>query len=124
MKAVLMEKQLLAAQSLAGSFTSTPSQVIESDVAGIQVNYSGSPVGSIEVQISADYNPQLQTGNWVSLPFTIAGVTGTTVAIPGNASPVYFDIYGCSMPWVRIKYTASSGTGSMDAFLTYKRLGD
>lgn len=84
------------------------------------VNYSfdwtGSPVGVFSVQISNDYseNPDgtvKNAGHWTTLPLTS---TITATGTPDNAS-VDIVTEGNS---VRLVYTFTSGTGTLNALIT------
>ena len=64
------------------------------------------PVGLLSVQGSMDYDPTVagSTGTWVDIVTPVALTAG---------SPQLFDIVGTSVPFVRFKYTRTSG-GSAD----------
>lgn len=124
MKAVLFPKEIAANADLSTSYISPVEQVIESDVTGFQINYTGAPVGSFAVEVSADYNKVTGVGNWIPLTLSVNGALVNGLAVPSNTSPIYIDIYGCSMPYVRIHYTSASGSGSANIYMLYKRLGD
>jgi len=81
---------------------------------------SGTPTGTLGVEISANYDQHLGTGNWVA-------ITQTTPAIPvaittGSPADIYIDLTLLSAPWIRIVYTKTSGTGSLDAYIVGKML--
>lgn len=118
MKAVLAPYHAIVAQSMATSFNGPVHQIIESDLVCLQINYSGAPVGTLKVQGSLDQV------NWCDLPMIINGVLVTSIAIPANPSPIVIDIDGSALPFIRLVYTATSGTGTLDEYITYKRLGD
>lgn len=118
MKLVLKPVKFISAQDLSSSFTANLPSTLQVDLVGIQLNYTGSPVGIIEVQGSLD------NVNFSSMLLSVNGSSATSIAIPTNTSPIAIDLYGSAMPYLRIKYTRTSGTGSMDGFVTYKRLGD
>lgn len=121
----ILKFQIMTSGNMASaSITSTVTQIQFLDNIGIQINYTGSsPVGVVNVQISADYaqDPQgvvTNTGNWINMTFG----TTTDIAIPGATSPIYFDIQETSAPWIRVVYTKTSGTGTMNAFITAKEV--
>jgi hypothetical protein len=91
------------------------------DNIGIQLNFSGSPVGSFEIQVSADYAQDDQgnvqnAGNWIPLTFSIAPVAS------GSADQIYLDMNQLSAPWIRVVYTKDSGTGTLNSFITGKMI--
>lgn len=123
-------RSIVSGDMSAASITSSVSSIEFVDDIGIQFNWTGSPVGVFSVQISIDYtqdtssSPNVQVaGNWVDLVLTYwngaAWVTGTS--IPATVgSPIYIDLPLLSAPWIRCKYTKTSGTGTLSAFLTTK----
>lgn len=99
------------------------------DDIGYQFTFTGSPVGTFQIQVSADYyqdnvgtaveNP----GNWVPLILTYwngtAFVTGSTIPT-SVGSPIYIDLALLSAPWIRAVYTNASSTGVLTATITGK----
>lgn len=119
MKAVLYPYQFLPSTSLgSSSFNSSIIVAIESDVAGIQLNYTGAPVGSFAVQCSLDQV------NWVDMRVNVNGTAATSIPIPASTSPIFIDLIQTAASYLRIAYTRTSGTGSVTGYVTYKRLGD
>lgn len=112
------------------SITSAPTNIQMLDDVGIQFNWSGSPVGTLAVQVSADYAQDTQgnvtnSGNWVNLVFTYWNGTMfvTSTSIPTSVgSPVYLDMALLSAPWIRVVYTKISGTGTLNSFITAKEI--
>jgi hypothetical protein len=100
------------------------------DNIGVQFNFSGSPVGTFQVQVSADYSQDAQgnvtnPGNWAAVPLTylLTGASTTATTVPTSVgSPIYLDLNQLSAPWVRVVYTNASGTGTLNAFITAKQL--
>lgn len=114
----------------AASITSTVSSIEFLDDIGYQFNWSGSPVGLISIEVSADHKQDAQgnvtvAGNWVPLLFSYwngsAFVTATSIPT-SVGSPVYIDLALLSAPWIRAKYTKTSGTGTINAFITAKQV--
>lgn len=118
MKAVQAPVILVSAQSLGASFTSSTINVIETDVLGLQLNYTGSPVGTLEVQASQD------NVNFATLPLSVAGTLVTSLTLPTDPSPLLLDIVSGSLSYVRVVYTRTSGSGSITIYTSKKRLGD
>lgn len=117
-KFVLKPAQIATSQSMGASFEINCPSALQADVVGIQLNYSGSPVGTLEVMGSVDGT------NYTALYLSINGSSGLSIAIPTNTSPVIIDLYGSALPYLKLKYTRTSGTGSANIFFTYKRLGE
>lgn len=128
MKNVLKPAHVVTAQSLGADYTSPALPVTQSDILGIQINYTGSPVGSFKLQASLDHDQDAQgnivnAGNWADVYATVNGTLSSSIAIPASTSPILIDVYGPSMPYFRIVYTRTSGTGSADIYFGYKRIG-
>lgn len=103
------------------SITSAVTNIQFLDNIGLQFNFTGTPTGSFQVQVSADYaqddlgNVQ-NAGNWI--PITLP----SSPAASGAAGNIYIDLNQLSAPWLRVVYTKVSGTGTLNAFITAKML--
>jgi hypothetical protein len=112
------------------TLTSAVTCIQHLDNLGMQFNWTGSPVGTFQVQVSADY-AQDETGNvtnagqWTAIPlnYLLTGTMTTATTIPTSVgSPVYLDLNQLSAPWIRAVYTNASSTGTLNAFITGKAL--
>jgi hypothetical protein len=102
------------------------------DNVGVQLNFSGSPVGTFQVQVSADYafdeigNVTVEnSGNWtpVTLSYLLGGTLTFATSVPtSQGSPIYLDLNQLSAPWLRVVYTNSSGSGTLNCFVTGKEI--
>lgn len=102
----------------AASITSDPTNVLFMDNVQVQLNYTGTPTGTFQVQVSSDYDPTTATaGNWVPIPF------GSTISATGAADQIILDMNQLPAPWVRVVYTRSSGSGTLNMYLTAKEVG-
>lgn len=112
------------------SITSAVTNIQHLDDIGYQFNWSGAPVGRISIQVSIDYAQDFNgnvsnPGNWVPLVFTYWNGTAfvTDTAIPTSVgSPVYLDLALLSSPWIRAVYTRTSGTGTLNAYISAKEV--
>lgn len=112
------------------SLTSSVTNIQYLDNIGLQFTWTGSPVGTFQVQISADYAQDINEnvtnqGNWV--PITLSYFNGTdfvtSTTIPTSVgSPVYIDLDLLSAPWIRSVYTRVSGSGTLTEVITAKGL--
>lgn len=106
---------------MSGNITSGVTSIQFLDNIGVQFNFTGTPTGTFQVQVSADYaqdelgNVQ-NPGNWVPITLTPAPVAA------GSSGSVYIDLNELSAPWMRLAYVFTSGTGSLNAFITAKML--
>lgn len=100
------------------SITSTVTNIEFLDNIAVQLTWSGSPVGTFQIQVSLDYNQDnngnvLAAGNWV--PLTLGTSLSTSVG-----SPIFVDMNQLSAPWIRIVYTRTSGSGTLNALISAK----
>jgi len=121
-KNTLRKFKIVSAASMAADVTSSVTNIQFLDNIGIQVNVlSGTPTGTLQVQVSADHEQDTEgnvivAGNWVDLVPAQQAITA------GAPAQTYFDLNQLSAPWIRLKYNHTSGSGSMDAFITAKML--
>lgn len=114
----------------AASLTSTVTNIQFLDDIGYQFSWTGSPVGTLAIQVSADYAADLNgnvtnAGHWAPMVFTYwngaAFVTDTSIPT-SVGSPIYLDLSLLSAPYIRAVYTKTSGTGTLTAYVTAKML--
>ena len=104
-----------AGTSMATSITSAVTETRLQDNIGFQLNWTGAPVGTFSFQVSMDYFQDIygnvvNPGNWTTLPVTPA-ITAT-----GTPNTAYVDINQTSSPYMRVVYTATSGTGTITGY--------
>jgi len=119
-KKVLPKKKVISAGDMSGNLTSSVVHIYQIDNFYVQCNIlSGSPTGTLAVQVSGDHEEDMQgvvtvAGNWITV--TSSAVTA------GAGSPFFFDINQSSAQYARLIYTATSGSGSLDAFIGGKEI--
>jgi len=120
-KNVLNKTQVVAAGAMTGTsvITSSVVGIAYLDNVGVQLNFTGNPTGTFQVQVSADYQQDSQgvvtsVGNWVSVTLSPAPVAS------GAANQIYIDMQQLSAPFLRVVYTNASGTGVLNAFVVGK----
>jgi hypothetical protein len=101
------------------SITSDPVEIKNQDNIGIQLHWTGAPVGAFDIEISSNYREDMEgnvqnAGNWVTLPLSPA------ITASGSADDAYIDLNQMSAMYMRIVYTRTSGTGSLDAYVVAK----
>jgi len=113
-KDVLFPFTLVAAVSMGGDITSTPIDVQNIDNVGLQVAWtSANAVGVISVQGSLDYKPTNPptAGTWYDLTFDPA------LTQPASDNGGYLiNLNQVPYTWLRLKYTRTSGTGTLTAY--------
>ncbi len=111
--------QNIKAGDMSGNITSPATNIQFLDNVGLQLNFTGSPTGTFAVQVSADHIQDSQgniqvAGNWVSLSLS------PSPAATGSGNQIYIDLNQLSAPYVRVVYTFSSGTGTLNSFIVGK----
>ncbi len=121
-KNALLKFQTITAGDMSlASITSQVTNIQFLDNIGVQLNFTGSPVGTFAVQISADHAQDAEgnvtvAGNWIALTLSPAPVAS------GSSNSIYIDMQQLSAPWIRVVYTKTSGTGTLNAFICAKMI--
>lgn len=115
-KNALTPIQFISAQSMTGTITSNPINVQYLDNISIQLNFTGTPTGTFELQGSLDYSPGplANTGNWIGMVLPEVPVAS------GSADTILIDMMQLSFPWIRVVYTPTSSTGTLNGYLSGK----
>lgn len=126
----LLSYPIITAQNMTTSIVSKITNIQYLDNIGLQFTWSGAPVGTFSAEISADYAQDINgnvtnPGNWI--PLTLDYFNGTifvtTTQVPSSVgSPIYLDLDLLSAPWIRARYTAATGSGTLTAVITAKGL--
>lgn len=105
----------IVAASMAGDITGPAYDIRQQDNCSIQLNFTGAPVGTFNIQGSLDYYPDTNSaGNWIAVTFATPPVAS------GSAGQILLDMNQLSFPWIRIMYSRTSGTGTLDAYISTK----
>jgi hypothetical protein len=123
-KTILKSFKIMSAGDMSqATLTSIPTEITILDDISFQFNFTGTPTGTFNIQVSADYEPgrapnmePANAGNWVNLPFSPALSAG------GSAGSVFVDIVQTGASYIRATYTKTSGTGSLDILVTGKAI--
>ena len=120
-KNILRQWQAVSAGNMATSITSPVTNVQFLDNISVQLNFTGTPTGTFAIEVSVDYAQDAQgvvtnAGNWVALPLT------PTPSASGAADQIIIDLNQISQPWMRMVYTAGSGAGSLNMYVTAKEI--
>ena len=105
------------------SLTSAITAVQMVDNISYQFVFTGTPTGTFTIQVSADYAPgtgpnsePINPGHWDTLPITPA------LLALGTDGSIFVDLNQMGCPWIRAVYTKTSGTGTVDMFITAKAI--
>jgi hypothetical protein len=111
---------LMSNASMASNITGTPINIQFMDDIGIAFTWTGSnPQGSVSLQVSLDYNPNTQTGNW----FTVQTSPGTNYSVSCGGAPggTFADFALTGARWLRTTYTTTGGSsGNLTAVIGAK----
>lgn len=116
---LLLPVHVITTTSMGATITGDPIEIKNQDNIGIQLHWTGTPVGAFSIQISSNYRQDIEgnvqvTGNWVTLPLSPA------ITAAGSADDAYIDLNQMSAMYMRIVYTRTSGTGTLDAYVVAK----
>lgn len=116
---LLPEHFLVAGDMSLSSITSSAIETKYQDNIGIQLNWTGTPTGTFDFQVSMDHSQDINgnikvAGTWVSLP------VNPIVAPAGGASSAYVDFNQLSTPYIRVVYTRTSGSGTLQGYTIAK----
>lgn len=83
------------------------------------------PVGTAAVQVSNDYSVYANgsvhnTGTWTTLILDLNGVPVSSIPISGSPGSAMIDIDGTAVYAIRLVYTKTSGTGTLQAIINGK----
>lgn len=120
-KSNLQQFQLITSGDMSASITGPVTNIQFLDNIGVQFNFSGAPSGNFQIQVSIDYNQDINgnvinAGNWV--PVTLS--SGSVNANTSLGSPIYVDLNQLSAPFIRVVYVRTSGSGTLNAFISGK----
>jgi len=112
-KNVLKSFKMIDAGDLSGNITSDITSVINLDKASIVLAWSGTaPSGTIEIQARNGENEAFRALD-----------VGATITVSGNSGDHRIILTETPFTDIRLVYTATSGSGSLDAVITAKQVG-
>jgi hypothetical protein len=103
--------QLLTASTMTGTVTSASIDIRWVDNVAFQFNFTGTPTGTFFIDGTID------NSNWNALVLTPVPVAS------GSAGSILINLAELGFPYIRCRYVASGGTGSLDAWINFKSLG-
>lgn len=113
--------QVITNASMASSFVGTAVNILYSHYVGIQFIWTGTPTGTLGVQVS---NVPVVSGQIFPGPGTFTALTLSDASPPiinpsGAPGSFYLDLT-IGAGWIQPTYTFGSGTGTMNAYLVAK----
>lgn len=112
--------QVITNGSMAGNITSAVTIIDKLSLMSYAISWVGTtPVGEMSVQVSNDYKKNSDgtvrsAGTWNTLPLSV------TASVSGNTDNGFIDIELNAGYAMRLVYTRTSGTGTMQATLSSK----
>lgn len=105
------------AMASTNTLTSSVVDIRGFDNISLQANWTGTPNGTFYVDVCSDYNPNYSgaTGTWTTITPTLGAPTGA-------AGTSFLDAIQTSAPYIRVRYTNSSSTGTLNVYLGAKAL--
>jgi hypothetical protein len=114
---------LIQAESMGADITSQVVDIRYMDNVALQLVWTGDAVGPFEVQGSLDFVPPPQpggtpvnAGTWVDLTLSPAP------AAAGSADSALIDLNQLSFPFVRVFFDRTSGTGTLNGYVSGKQV--
>lgn len=126
-KNVTLPYLTISSVSVSGTnaYTSSVSSIQYQDVVSIQALFTGVPQGSLEVQGSLNFKtgyPQgtggQNAGDWVSIVQTAPNTLPVTVA--SGSTRILINMSQLAFPWIRVVYTNSTSTGTLNTYISTK----
>lgn len=111
LKNVIKPYHLMTDGSMAGNLTTDPVDVVYSDNVGFQLIFTGTPTGTFQCQGSID------NVNWTNLEFS------TVPSATGAADTHLFNLNNVPYRKLRVGYTRTSGTGTLNVWVMAKTVG-
>lgn len=99
--------KLLTNGDMSGNTNSPPQQLVQMQISSIQANFTGSPVGSLKLQITNDDPNIVGSSNVVWSDYS-----GSSTAVSGSGNFLW-NLLSNGYNFVRVVYTFISGTGSL-----------
>lgn len=116
---ILAPVHIISAVSMGATITSNAVEIKLQDNIGVQLIWTGTPTGDFSIQVSnnhlEDINGNIKVaGNWTAITLS------PTVPAEGASGDAYINITEIAAPYIRIVYTRTSGTGTLDAYVVGK----
>lgn len=105
---------------MSGNIISDITVIQNTSMIAYEVSWSGTtPIGEMSVEVSNTYTQnadgsQRNPGEWTAIPMS------DTADVTGNTGTGFIEIEGLSAYAVRLVYTRTSGTGTMNAVIAGK----
>jgi hypothetical protein len=102
--------QLVSAGDMSATITSARVDIRYLDNISVQLNFTGSPTGTFDVLGSIDGI------NYIALTISPA------LAATGSGGQLLVDLNQLSVPFIKVRYNFTSGSGSLDVWVSGKEV--
>lgn len=110
-KRTLSPYLVISAGTMGGDLTqATYTDIQNMDNVSVQLVWTGTPTGTFYVDGSLD------KATWTALSLS------PSAAAAGAASSILIDLNQLSFPYIRVRYVRTSGTGTLNAYISGKML--
>lgn len=99
------------------TITSLITEIRGFDNIAYDIQFTGTPTGTFSVQVSSSYDP-ITNPNAIFIALTLSLVPVAS----GSAGQIGIDINQSGFQWIKLVYTNSSGSGTLNAFVSGKAL--
>ena len=104
---------------MSANIISTPTIIQKLSMVSYSYSWSGSsPSGTVTVEVSNDY--RLNAAGEVENAGTWTALSGVSGAVSGNSGTGFIDVVQTAAYAIRTKYTATSGSGTLQATVNAK----
>ena len=114
-----LSKQVITNQTMTGTSVNTSqiSSIRNFDNISYDIEFSGTPNGAFQVEVSNSYDPITNPGaTFIPLVLSPAPVAS------GSSGVIGIDINQSGFKWIKLVYTNSSSTGVLNAYICGKAL--
>jgi len=118
---LLRPQKVIVNGDMSSSVTSLVTNINMISCVGYTVAWTGTPTGTFSVEVSQDYvapvgvqDEPLNAGTWVPLTLSVP------VLAAGTADTAFIDVDVTGAAYVRLVYTATSGSGTLNATIAGK----
>ena len=108
-KRVVDYKELIVDGDMSEDITGPSTNILYTDRVGFQLSWTGTPTGSFSIEVSNDEVV------WVALTLS------ATVTAAGSADDAFIDAETAAK-FIRVKYSDTSGSGTLQAHITAKSI--
>ena len=116
---ILVPQPVIISASMTSTVTTSPTILQTNGKASYDIAWTGTPVGTFNVQVSNTYTQNADgtvrnPGNWTTL--TLSAPTMAT----GTAGNGFIDVTATGAYAIRLQYVPTSGTGTLNATIAGK----